>query len=703
MQISFEDPETNKAGGMHKGIIICGGGYKYCTNAWVCIKMLRMLGNALPVELWLWENEYFTELETWLAPFNARIRLAEVPKIKTDLLPVGTRWQWELKPLALLKTGFREVLLLDADSFPVADPAFLFDIPQYQATGALFWPDTGRMEKERPIWDMMGIPYRDEPEFESGQMVVDTVRHREPLELALKMNREAEIYYKVIWGDKDTFRFAFHKYGRLFAMTPYALQMLSLPGMPAGSPGVMCQHDFEGNRIFQHRNMAKWDLMAENPRIPGYLYEEESRGFLKELRALWNGRLDWTEPKKADFPADRWKERSALVKDLITGQWLLDDRRPTPSACCGPAVKWSAQSVSKPWQRSVTARATVETPVAVESSATQSRVPAGLQAVDASGVSDSKEPSVNAAPLPAAAKVDPAAQWSRGLRCREVAFAADSTLRDGASPEAYWWDLELEADVWVLYLVNEKGRVAKMTRTKEGSWMGRWLKKRGEVAGLKRAEVAFPFLNRGRKSGGSTKPPTRKEKALHVANHAYGIGDAITGLHAARTLADEGRAVVYHTRYARWLQRASHPLITITEAAPPKGTRDMDADYAEQLRYAPEKVAWYSGQVGWMKLLLSEQQGKDQAGGKGVRKKDEKLSRSFVHPLTINREVGIPRLDFPKYVLLAPFAAWEARDWPETHWRRLAWLLKEAGYEIVAIGTKAEAERMERTFNKSYA
>jgi heptosyltransferase-1 len=65
--------------------------------------------------------------------------------------------------------------------------------------------------------------------------------------------------------------------------------------------------------------------------------------------------------------------------------------------------------------------------------------------------------------------------------------------------------------------------------------------------------------------------------------------------------------------------------------------------------------------------------------------------------------VGIPRLDFPKYVLLAPFAAWEARDWPETHWRRLAWLLKEAGYEIVAIGTKAEAERMERTFNKSYA
>ncbi len=54
--------------------------------------------------------------------------------------------------------------------------------------------------------------------------------------------------------------------------------------------GVMCQHDFEGNRLFQHGNLAKWDLLGQNPRIPGYLYEEVSREYLAELRALWNGR-----------------------------------------------------------------------------------------------------------------------------------------------------------------------------------------------------------------------------------------------------------------------------------------------------------------------------------------------------------------------------------------------------------------------------
>ena len=132
-----------------------------------------------------------------------------------------------LKPLALLHSRFRHVIFLDADSFPTVDPGFLLFEPQYLETGALFWPDVGRMGKEHPIWDMMRVTYRDEPEFESGQMVLDTVRHREPLELVLKMNREAEVYYKVIWGDKDTFRFAFHKYGRSFAMTPYPLQMLS--------------------------------------------------------------------------------------------------------------------------------------------------------------------------------------------------------------------------------------------------------------------------------------------------------------------------------------------------------------------------------------------------------------------------------------------------------------------------------------------
>jgi len=49
--------------------------------------------------------------------------------------------QFPLKALAILLSRFSHVLLLDADNFPVKDPSFLFDLPAYTETGALFWPD----------------------------------------------------------------------------------------------------------------------------------------------------------------------------------------------------------------------------------------------------------------------------------------------------------------------------------------------------------------------------------------------------------------------------------------------------------------------------------------------------------------------------------------------------------------------------------
>ena len=127
----------------------------------------------------------------------------------------------------------------------------------------------------------------------------------------------------------------------------------------------------------------------------------------------------------------------------------------------------------------------------------------------------------------------------------------------------------------------------------------------------------------------------------------------------------------------------------------------MDVYYAEQLRYALDKVNWYAGLVDPTPALAAPAIGERSPFFQN--KKDAGVDTGHMVELQVNREVGTPRLDFANYVILAPFAAWEARDWPETHWRRLAWLLKEAGYEIVAIGTKKEAERMEQTFNKSYA
>jgi alpha-N-acetylglucosamine transferase len=38
--------------------------------------------------------------------------------------------------VAIQNSAFTDVLFLDSDSFPVRDPEFLFDTPEYEQTGA---------------------------------------------------------------------------------------------------------------------------------------------------------------------------------------------------------------------------------------------------------------------------------------------------------------------------------------------------------------------------------------------------------------------------------------------------------------------------------------------------------------------------------------------------------------------------------------
>lgn len=63
-----------------RGLVICGGGYKYFSNAWVCARLLRRFGSELPVELWIWDYEFDPRLVTWLEPYNVQIRIAAAPQ-----------------------------------------------------------------------------------------------------------------------------------------------------------------------------------------------------------------------------------------------------------------------------------------------------------------------------------------------------------------------------------------------------------------------------------------------------------------------------------------------------------------------------------------------------------------------------------------------------------------------------------------------
>ena len=182
-----------------------------------------------------------------------------------------------LKPYSIVESRFREVLLLDADIVPVVDPTFLFDSPQLAEHGAIFWPDPAPIGPERAAWEIMGVPYRDEVTMNSGQLLVDKARCWQALQLVLHYNRHSDFYFRHLHGDQDTFYFAWRKLGQSYAMPPFPVELL---------PHTFCEHDFGGRRIFQHR-LLKWRFTRENERIPGFLYEEECREYLNELREKW--------------------------------------------------------------------------------------------------------------------------------------------------------------------------------------------------------------------------------------------------------------------------------------------------------------------------------------------------------------------------------------------------------------------------------
>lgn len=263
-----------------RGIVLCGGGSLYFPCLWVCVRMLRSLGCTLPIELWhLGPREMTAEMKALLQPYDVVFRDAfEVAR----QFPVRRLDGWELKPYAILNSNFAEVLYIDADNVVVRNPEFLFDTDLYQQTGALFWPDTqiGPSNVTSATWELLDMPFREEPEFESGQLLIDKRRCWRPMQLTLHLNEHSDYYYAAFFGDKDTFHLAWRKLAQEYSIIPH-------PPGALGNFHVLVHFDADGQRLFQHRVHAKWTIAEQNLRIPGFIYEEQCLAFLRELQERW--------------------------------------------------------------------------------------------------------------------------------------------------------------------------------------------------------------------------------------------------------------------------------------------------------------------------------------------------------------------------------------------------------------------------------
>ncbi|TMW68983.1 hypothetical protein Poli38472_001139 [Pythium oligandrum] len=235
---------------------------KLLLSAYVSIRSLRAMGSTLPVEMWFKRSETDVNhplLKILVADYGVYLR-----EIKEDRV---TRFYTKLH--AIYYSAFDNILLLDADNFPVRDPIYLFETPEFVGNGAIFWPDYWKpgntlfnIHRNSFVWDIFGLDYANMFEQESGQVLINRRMHMPALNVLMYYGfSQPRIHedMRLVWGDKDLFRFAWMKTESSFYMIP----------RPPGSAGTkhpdydlfcgltMVQHDPSGEIIFLHRNTEK--------------------------------------------------------------------------------------------------------------------------------------------------------------------------------------------------------------------------------------------------------------------------------------------------------------------------------------------------------------------------------------------------------------------------------------------------------------
>lgn len=242
--LPIEQPEfyQNEA-----GYVYLGGG-KYTWLTYMSIKFLRDQGSKLPVEVIIpSKSEFDPQMCQELFPkLNAKCII--LPK-----LPIKIKG-YQLKPLAILFSTFKQVMYIDSDIIPVVNPDRYFRISNSESLldryGLVTWPDFWRRTSSPLLYKSLGIQVgstptrflddiytptmfsykgRDEKQYnyhdlpntlpdwttEAGLLMINKITHFNVLLLALYYNLNGPTgYYPLISqggageGDKDTWALA---------------------------------------------------------------------------------------------------------------------------------------------------------------------------------------------------------------------------------------------------------------------------------------------------------------------------------------------------------------------------------------------------------------------------------------------------------------------------------------------------------------
>lgn len=295
--VSHAYPSDRFAG---KGIVIVAGGLTYLSGAWASVNILRSFGVSLPIELWYFGDEECDDSARCMFEglgvrcIDAKEHFAERAADLERERSTSKFGLFETKCYAILQSHFEEVLFLDADNMPLRSVEGLFEDLGYREHGVLFWPDPpyGAHPPDASTWEVCGLPMQPGPAFESGQILIHKRKCWNALQLCWWMNEHSDYWFSVSYGDKDTYKIAWHVLGAHYAVAP----------MPFSTLAGVVQHGPDGMPSFYHRWFYKPGYVTRRiDKVGDGKAAEEFARAMSMFRLSWNGRF-WFDGEREGAP-----------------------------------------------------------------------------------------------------------------------------------------------------------------------------------------------------------------------------------------------------------------------------------------------------------------------------------------------------------------------------------------------------------------
>ena len=215
----------------------------------LCLASLLVLHNVtrgtLPLELWVEAPLPPERAAALSALFGPRLRVRAFAETDAAyaarfgaLEPALFRNVFHRKVQTLASSAFARVLWVDSDAFVLRDPRTALPAD----AGLVLWRDMSVIDTRNPVWALLHTAPVAGYGGESGAVLVDKGRAgaARALQLAAYMNQHQNAFYRLVYGDKDTFFLAARALGVPSTLLPFLPTVVGrrsfLQAAPDGTP-----------------------------------------------------------------------------------------------------------------------------------------------------------------------------------------------------------------------------------------------------------------------------------------------------------------------------------------------------------------------------------------------------------------------------------------------------------------------------------